>query len=178
MINPAKTQAAAARLQMVVTGGLVVLLVLAAAGLVQVARSPLAVGDFLAQQAGYGEVPLSPLQAWGIIAIVAVHVMLWACLLMLARKLFRHMVLASPTEVARCARKAGYVLWIMVFWGIASQGLASVTSTRGYQEGQRVLSICIGMPQVSLAFSALMAGFMAHAFTLGAALWEDHREVI
>ena len=71
-----------------------------------------------------------------------------------------------------------YLLWGMLLWGIVSQGLASVVATWGYPEGERSLSIAFGTPQISIAFSALVASFMAHAFALGAELWRDHQEVI
>ena len=178
MINPTGAITAASRLQTFMTGRLVLLLALAALGAVLAASDPLGAGEFLARQAGYGAAALAPWQAWSLIAIVSAHVALWIALLHFARRLFRHMADGVPASAAESARTLSYLLWGMLIWGICSHALVSVSATWGYPAGQRVLSVALGMPQITLFFSALMAGFMAHALALGAELWQDHQEVI
>lgn len=178
MIDPEKALVAAGRLRTVTSAGLILLMVLACLGALRVAMSPLETGAFLASQAGFGQVALQSWQAWSLITIVAVHVALWIMLLGYARRLFSRMIDGQPAAAAECSRALSYILWGMLLWGIASQPLASIAATWGFPEGERVLSIGLGVPQITMFFAALLAGFMAHALALGAELWQDHREVI
>lgn len=178
MIDPGKALGAARRVQILMTAGIALLAALAGLGIVVSAMNPLEIGDGLAKHAGFGAVALSSWQAWTLIAIVGVHLIFWIALLALARRLFKQLADGAPAEAAHGARVVAYLLWGMLLWGIVSQGLASVVATWGYPEGERSLSIAFGTPQISIAFSALVASFMAHAFALGAELWRDHQEVI
>ncbi|MEQ9258344.1 MAG: hypothetical protein RIG84_04530 [Roseovarius sp.] len=178
MIDPAKTLLAARRLELVMTVGLVLLSALALVGAGLSLTAPDRIGESLALQGGYGGAPLAPWQNWALIGVMAVHLALWVALFALARQLFGRLAQGLPAEAASSARHVAALLWVMLFWGIASQALASVAATWGYPEGERAVSIALGTPQVSVAFSALVASFMARAFALGADLWQDHQEVI
>ena len=178
MIDAGQTLAAARRLEVVMTAGIVILLGCFAIGTVASLVSPVELAESIAYRAGYVTEPLSPGQSWVLIGILAAHLALWLALLLVARRLFRQLRHGDPAAAARSARHAAWLLWGMLVWGLASQALASVAATWGYPEGSRVLSIAFGTPQVSVAFSALIASFMAQAFALGAELWQDHQEVI
>ena len=160
------------------TVGIVVLLAFACVGAVASVVSPLELAESIAHKGGYVLVPLVLWQAWALIAVLAAHLILWLALLIVARRLFKQLRHGNPTAAARSARTVAYLLWAMLLWGVLSQGIASVAVTWGYPEGARVLSIAFGTQQVSVAFSALIASFMAQAFALGAELWQDHQEVI
>lgn len=178
MINPAKTLVAARRLEVVMTAGIGVLIAVALFGLAVGFDAPLEIGQTLARQAGYGAVPLVLWQAWALMAVVAVHLGVWIALLVIARGLFKELAQGNPQTAVRSARMVAYLLWVMLFWGVISQPIASVAATWGYPDGERALSIAFGTPQISVAFAALIASFMAHAFALGAELWQDHQEVV
>ncbi|WP_147127765.1 hypothetical protein [Shimia ponticola] len=178
MINPQRALQSASRLAHVMTVGIVFLGCLATVGLFFGLSDLQAAGAFLATQAGYGDhgVPAGP--TFALIGIAMVHIGLWITVLIVARRLFRQISLGLPAAAAQTARRVAMLLWIVLAWGILSQSLGSVAATWGYPEGQRSLAIAIGSPQISVAFAALIASFLAHAFALGAELWQDHQEVI
>jgi len=178
MIDPKRTLAAAYRLEILMTLGLVVLLGLAGILMVASAVSPMELAKSIAQWGDYETALLSLVQSWALIGVVAVHLVLWFALLVVARGLFRQLRMGGVASAARSARIVAYLLWAILIWGLASQAIASVAATLGYPEGERVLSIAFGTPQIYVVFSALIASFMAQAFALGAELWQDHQEVI
>jgi hypothetical protein len=178
MIDASPTLAAARKLEVVMTAGIVVLTGFACIGAVASVVSPTELAESIAHRAGYVTAPLALWQSLALIAILAAHLALWLALLFVARRLFGQLRQGNPAAAVHSARWVAYLLWGMLFWGLASQALASVATTWGYPEGSRVLSIAFGTPQISVAFSALIASFMAQAFALGAELWQDHREVI
>ena len=178
MIDAGRTLAAARRLELVMAGGLGLLAALALAGLVVSAIAPVSVAQGLARQAGFGGAVLEAWQAWTLIGVGVVHAGVWLALLAVARAMFRMIVAGDPKAAAGKARTLALLLWAMLIWGVFSQMIASVAATWGFPEGERTLSIAFGTPQISVAFAALIASFLAHAFALGAELWQDHREVI
>ena len=178
MIDAGQTLAAARRLEVVMAAGIVLIAAVALAGLAAAMVSPVGIAEGIARQGGYGAAPLSPWQAWALIGVVAVHLAVWIALLEVARGLFRHLAHGDPDSAAGSARTLARILWAMLLWGLVSQAIASVAATWGYPPGERAVSIAFGTPQISVAFAALIASFMAHAFALGAELWRDHREVI
>lgn len=178
MVDAERTLVAARRLETAMTGGVGLLAAFALLGIAVSVVAPIAVAEGLVRQGGYGETTLSAWQAWALIGVVAIHVGLWIALLAVARGVFRQIGRGNPKTAARSARVLASLLWGMLAWGIVSQMIASVAATWGLPEGERTLSIAFGTPQISVAFAALIASFLAHAFALGAELWQDHREVI
>ncbi|MEC3862952.1 hypothetical protein VK792_16785 [Mesobacterium sp. TK19101] len=178
MIDATRTLAAARKIEVIMTAGIVILIGFACIGAVASVVSPTELAESIAHRAGYVTAPLVLWQSLALIAILGAHLALWLALLFVARRLFRQLRQGNPAAAVQSARWVAYLLWIMLAWGLASQALASVAATWGYPEGSRVLSIAFGTPQISVAFSALIASFMAQAFALGAELWQDHREVI
>ena len=178
MIDTAKVTGAARRLKGLLTVGAILLVAMAAVGAVMTLRDPIGVGEALATIAGYDGVTIAPWQALALSALVAVHLGLWIVLLLVARKTFGQLVARMPALAATSARQAASLLWGMLLWGLVSQSLASVIATWGNPAGERALAIGFGTAQLSIAFSALIAGCMAHALALGAELWQDHQEVV
>ncbi|MEN0001338.1 MAG: hypothetical protein AAF940_10670 [Pseudomonadota bacterium] len=178
MIDTAKVTGAARRLKSLLTVGVGLLLALTAVGAVMMLMDPIGVGEELATIAGYDAVTIAPWQAWALSAIVAVHLVLWIVLLAVARSTFNQLADRMPAMAAKSARQAATLLWGMLVWGIVSQPIASAVATWGNPAGERALAIGFGTAQLSIAFSALIAGCMAHALALGAELWQDHQEVV
>ncbi|SIS67196.1 hypothetical protein SAMN05421759_102238 [Roseivivax lentus] len=178
MIDARDTLSAARRLERVMLAATFLLVALALIGLAAGIANPLDMARGIAWQGGYDGVALTHGQAWLLIAHVAIHVGVWIALLIVARGLFGQLAAGNPAAAARSARRVARLLWAMLAWGLVSQPIASATATWGLPEGERTLSVAFGTPQISVAFAALMASFMAHAFALGAELWQDHREVI
>jgi hypothetical protein len=178
MVDAARTLTAARRLELVMTVGIVLLALVGLAGVVASAVSPVDLARAVIRQGGYGDGPLVLWQAWTLIGVLAIHLGVWIALLVVARGLFRHIARENPEAAVQSARLVALLLWGMLAWGVVSQMIASVAATWGYPEGERMLSIAFGTPQISVAFAALIASFLAHAFALGAELWQDHREVI
>lgn len=178
MIDAGRTLFAARRLEHVMTVGIGLLALLAVTGLIASASSPKAVAEAIARGGGYAGAPLASWQAWALIGVAATHLAIWMALFVVTRGLFRSLALGEPEAAVRKARNVACLLWAMLAWGLVAQMIASVAATWGLPEGERTLSIAVGTPQVSVAFAALVASFLTHAFALGAKLWRDHREVI
>lgn len=178
MVDPARTLVAAHKLEVMMSVGIVVLLSLACAGLVGGFISPREMASSIALHGGFDATTLALWQSYALIGIIAVHMALWIALLWAARKLFGQLRRGKPDAAVGHARAVAYLLWAMLFWGLVSQPVVSVVSSWGYPEGTRILSISLGTPQISVAFAAMIASFMAQAFALGAELWQDHQEVI
>lgn len=178
MVDTERMLAAARRFEVAMTAGIGLL---AAFGLVGIAVSvvaPTAVAEALVRQGSFGETTLSAGQAWVLIGVVAIHVGFWIALLDVARGVFRQLSQGNPQAAATRARVLALLLWGMLAWCLVSQMITSAAATWGLPDGERTLSIAFGTPQISLAFAALIASFLAHGFALGAELWQDHREVI
>jgi hypothetical protein len=178
MVDPARTLVAARKLEVMMSVGIVVLIGLACAGLVGGFVSPLEMASAIAEHGGFNAATLTLWQSYAMIGILAAHLALWIALLWAARKLFGELRRGKPDAAAGHARAVVYLLWAMLLWGLVSQPVASVVGSWGYPEGTRILSISFGTPQISVAFAAMIASFMAQAFALGAELWQDHQEVI
>lgn len=178
MIEVEQTLLAAHRLERMMTVGLALVALFTLGGLVVGVSAPLDVARTIARHVGYGDAPLLHWQAWVLIGVVSAHLAFWFALLAVARDLFGKLAQGHPGAAARSARRLAALLWAMLVCGLMAQALASVAATWGFPVGQRSLSIALGTPQISVAISALVASFMAHAFALGAELWQDHREVI
>jgi hypothetical protein len=179
MVDAERTLAAARRLEVAMTAGLGLL---AAFGLLGVAISvaaPISGGrGCWCVKGSYGENTLSAGQAWVVIGVVAIHVGFWIALLDLAGGVFRQLSRGNPKAAARRARVLALLLWGMLAWGLVSQMITSAAATWGFPVGERTISIAFGTTQISVAFAALIASFLAHGFALGAELWQDHWEVI
>ncbi|WP_425090705.1 hypothetical protein [Tropicimonas sp. S265A] len=137
-----------------------------------------ALGQMLAGNIGYGMAELRDWQSHGLAALVLVQIGIWAAVVWQGRQIFA--ALGTPDLVAatRAARIAARLLWIMLIWGVLAHALGSVVATWHFPDGQRALAISVGSAEISTIIAALLATFTAHAFVLGAALWQDHREVI
>lgn len=158
-------------------GAWVLLLVLAMV-LVTGSVDPVSFGEQLAQLGGYGDASLRAWQGWAIIGILSGHFCLWIALFRSAGTLFRQIAQETPAFASRSARIIARLLWGLLIWGLLSQILASLVITWHFPPGQRSIGIGFGTPQLTVVFAALIAGFMARAFSLGAELWQDHKEVV
>ncbi|MEM9763064.1 MAG: hypothetical protein AAF968_11210 [Pseudomonadota bacterium] len=178
MIDTLGLTLSARRIARVMSCGLVMLAALAAALALITLVKPGSIGQHLADLSGY---PVGPIQAWqtaGLIGVVAIHLAVWITLFATGRRMFRHMADGAPDLAAADAQTLSRWLWAMLVWGIVSQMLVSVLVTFGLPAGQRALQIGIGTPEIFAALTALIAGFMARAFALGAELWRDHQEMV
>ena len=160
------------------TGGILVLAAITLAFTGIGLTAPASLGQGLAQLGGFADASLRPWQNIALISIVTVHLILWISLLVTARRLFGLLAAGKPADAGDIATFLAKLLWGLLLWGLISQVLVSLIATWGFPQGERSVSIAFGTPQISVAFSALIASFMARAFALGAELWQDHREVI
>jgi len=178
MVDPERALKSAQNLAHVMTVGIILIGCGAAVLLVLALQDLNSAGEILAAQAGYGAYPVSAWQTFALMAVVTVHVLFWIVLFGVARRLFGQLASGSVASAAQTARRAATLLWIWLVWGIASQSISSVAASWSYPEGERALAIAFGSSQLSIVFAAMIASFLAHAFALGAELWQDHREVI
>ncbi|MEM0936989.1 MAG: hypothetical protein AAF646_13670 [Pseudomonadota bacterium] len=178
MIDLNALTAPARRMQSLMTWGLALLYAVMAGLVLAVVTAPARLGHSLATVSGFPDAPIGDWQSTLLLLIVALHLAVWLVLFGIARKVFQHLAEADPDSAAQSAQSLSYWLWAMLAWGLASQMFVSVVATWGMPEGQRALHLAFGTSEIFVAFSALIAGFMARAFALGAELWRDHREVI
>ncbi|MEM1432206.1 MAG: hypothetical protein AAGG09_22330 [Pseudomonadota bacterium] len=178
MVDPSSLTLPARRIQIVMTCSLVLLSASMAGLVVAAATMPVTVGETLARLGGFAAGPMAAWQSAALTGIAAMHLAVWIVLFGVARLVFAHMADGAPDLAARTARTLSHWLWAMLAWGVTSQMIVSVVATWGLGEGERALHLGIGTSELFVALSALIAGFMARAFALGAELWQDHREVV
>lgn len=178
MIDPSQTFAAARRLRRVMTATLLLTLGVAGAAALSGASDQGEIVRAVTGRAGWEGPPLPEGQAAVLAGIGLVHLGLWIALLLVARAVFARFAEGDMTAAAARARVLARLLWALFAWGIVAGALASVALSWHFPPGQRELSVGLGSTQVSLALAALVAGFVARAFALGADLWQDHRAVI
>lgn len=135
-------------------------------------------GAYLASLIGYSDVSLRPWQVLVLSALVLIQLSIWTAILYNGRRVFGSLQVADVITAAYHARVAARLLWLMLFWGILAHTLSVLAITWHFPVGQRALGISFGTSEVSTAFAALLASFTSQAFVMGAALWQDHREVI
>lgn len=178
MVDPNALTVPARRIQMVITCGVVLLVALTVALAFGAVTEPADTGESIARVSG---LLTGPMQAWQnavLLSIAALHLAIWIVLLATARRMFGHLAEGDPETAGHVARTLSRWLWALLALGLMSQMIVSFVATWGFPNGERSVSLGVGTPQISVALSALIAGFMARAFALGAELWRDHREVV
>lgn len=136
------------------------------------------IGQTLALNIGYGGDALRGWQGFALAMILLVQIGIWAAAVWQGRQIFTALGTGALNNASVAAGKAARLLWVMLIWGIVAHMLGTVIATWHFPEGTRALRISLGSTQISTAFAALLATFTSHAFVLGAALWQDHNEVI
>lgn len=165
-------------LQYVLSFLLVALIAAALAVVMWMILDPRSLGAWLIQDSGYPELTLSVAQSVGLGAILLSQIGIWGAVIMQGRRMFIALLHADAVGASDAARRAAWLLWLMLGWGVLAGSLASVITSWNFPPGERTLSIAFGTAELSTLLAALLASFTSHAFVLGAALWQDHREVI
>ncbi|MEL7184127.1 MAG: hypothetical protein AAFY65_06210 [Pseudomonadota bacterium] len=137
-----------------------------------------ALGRALADMAGYDVVAPRLWQSGALVLITLLHLAIWAAIAWRGQGMFDALLDADMAQASDAARRVARLLWAMLIWGILSHMLVSLVATWHFPPGQRALAVGVGSAQISTVMAALLATFTSHAFVLGAALWQDHREVI
>ena len=88
------------------------------------------------------------------------------------------LVQGEPGIAASQAKRLSNWLWCLLGVSILAQTLAVLVATFHAGSGERTLSIALGGPQITFAIAALTAACLARAFSLGAALWQDHCDIV
>lgn len=135
-------------------------------------------GLSLAELTGHGSAALLPWQSVALGAILLAHIGIWAAVVWRGQKIFAALLIEDVQAAGLAAAQTAQLLWVMLIWGIVANTLAALVATWQFPEGQRVFAIGLGSAEVSTILAALLATFTSRAFVLGAALWQDHKEVI
>ena len=178
VIDPEPLRRSARRFQLGFDIACLATLVAASAMIVALILDPGWIGGALAQAAGY---PLSPPRGWQSTALVTIALVVlgtYAAVFHTASAVCRMLVQGALQTAALDARRLSNWLWVLLGTSIGANTLAVLVATAHAGPGQRALSIALGSPQIALAVAALLAAFLARAFVLGAALWQDHREIV
>lgn len=138
---------------------------------------PEEVGAILADLTGHALAP-RPWQGLALAGIVLVGLGLYAATFAAAARVCGGLVRGEVATAGPAAQRLSRWLWAVLGWSIAAHTLAVLVITAHAGPGARALTLAIGTPQISIAIAALIAAFLAHALTLGAALWQDHREIV
>lgn len=178
LIDPEPIRQSARRFQLGFQMGFIATLAAAAALGVTLFVNPTWTGGALADAVGY---PLASPRFWQSTALVLIGLVMlgtYAAVFRVATTVCRMLVQTDLTEAAGAARRLSNWLWVLLGMSILSNTLGILVATAHAGPGQRALSIALGSPQVTFAIAALIAAFLARAFVLGAALWQDHREIV
>ncbi|WP_136443923.1 hypothetical protein [Pacificoceanicola onchidii] len=140
--------------------------------------SPDWIGGFLAEATGY---PLEAPRLWqgaafvGIaLSVLAAH----AAVFRAAGQVCRWLVQGLPARAAGAAQQLSRRLWWLLGLSILAHTASVLVATAHAGPGQRAVSLALGSSQITFAIAALIAAFLARAFVLGAALWQDHQEIV
>lgn len=161
-----------------VLGAVQIAVAIGGAALLAAAIASRALTAWLSEAAGYDASGAASWQGLALAALAAGQLGLWFAALGAMRTVFRALDRLDPAGASRAAGRAARWLWALVGYGILAHAAGSVLASWHYPPGERVLSLSIGSAQVTTALAALLAAFLARAFVLGAALWDDHRAVI
>lgn len=102
----------------------------------------------------------------------------WALALWWAHMMFATLAKGTPHIAARLASRIAIVLWVLFIWQIVAPAVGSLIATLHLPDGQRSISVSLGLGQAGTLLSALIASSMAKALQFGAELWQDHKEII
>lgn len=102
----------------------------------------------------------------------------WALALWWAHVMFATLAKGTPHAAVRLARRIALVLWALFLCQIIAPIAGSLIATWHLPEGQRAISVSLGLGQAGTLLSALIASSMAKALQFGAELWQDHKEII
>lgn len=135
-------------------------------------------GMMLMTLAGFEETVPRHWQSLALGAIVLLHVAIWCGVLWRGQQVFAALLATDVTQASVAARQMAVLLWAMLIWGVLTNTLVPLVATWHFPPGQRMLAFGLGSAQISTVLAAVLATFTSHAFVLGAALWQDHKEVI
>ena len=138
---------------------------------------PEEVGALVAGLSGHPITP-RPWQGATLAAVVIAGLGLYAATFAAAARVCGALVRGEAAAAGPAARRLSRWLWAVLGWSVASHTASILIVTAHAGPGGRALSVSLGAPQVSIAVAALIAAFLAHALTLGAALWQDHQEIV
>ena len=136
------------------------------------------IGQTLSVNVGYGGIVLRWWQGLAFVMFLLVQIGIWAAAVWQGRQIFTALTTGALIDASIAASKTAWLLWGILIWGIVAHILGTVVATWHFPEGTQALGVAIGPTQISTALAALLATFTSHAFVLGAALWQDHQEVI
>lgn len=136
------------------------------------------VAGALAMSVGYGGAELLPSQGYALGGLVMVQLVIWVAVILRGKEIFAGLGAGDIYAAGFAARQTARLLWLMLAWGIVAHMLATLVATWHFPEGQRAIGLTLSSAQISTILAALLATFTSHAFVLGAALWQDHKEVI
>jgi flagellar basal body-associated protein FliL len=135
-------------------------------------------GKWFASSLGYEGAAQQAWQSSALGAVALTQITIWGIVVWYGKQIFTAIKAEDMQTASTSAGTVARLLWIMLIWGIVAQTLGTLIATWHFPEGQRALSISFGSPQISTVIAALLATFTSQAFVLGAALWQDHQEVI
>ncbi len=140
--------------------------------------APIATGQTLSAFVGYPNATMSSGQSFILATLVLLQIGLWAGSFSAGRRLCWHLCAGSVREAGQASERLACWLWGLLLWSLAGQAAASAVATWHLAQGERTVAVAFGGEQVSMAVAALMAVFLARAFSVGAELWQDHQEIV
>ncbi|WMS45313.1 hypothetical protein RDV64_23550 (plasmid) [Acuticoccus sp. MNP-M23] len=160
------------------TLGLVGVGTLATLAVVATMFAPHATGVALVRFANLPAEGVTGAQAAAMVALMLVSAALWAAMFGVGRRLCQSLSDGSVDDAADAATRLSHVLLALLVWSVIGQIAGSAAASWHLGDGQRIVAVSLGTPQISLALAAFMGVFLARAFTVGAQLWRDHTEIV
>jgi hypothetical protein len=140
--------------------------------------APVATGQTLSGFVGYPNAAMSREQSFILSTLVLLQIGLWAGSFLAGRRLCWHLCAGSVREAGQASERLACSLWGLLLWSLAGQAAASAVATWHLAQGERTVAVAFDGEQVSMALAALMAVFLARAFSVGAELWRDHQAIV
>ena len=177
-IDPMAVMTAARRVSVVLGMALSLAFAIGAVVLCWLVVDMAGLGRNLAGASGYSIGAPDTWQSLMLAAVYLLHLGVWGGVMASARTMFKALAAGDPSMAARRARRFAVWLWMALIWGVAAQMLTSGIATWNFAQGARMVAFQPSAAQITTALAALMAAVLAHAFALGAELWQDHREIV
>lgn len=141
-------------------------------------KSPSTLKELLIGNTAYRDSQLNAAQMLALTTLALSQLLLWGLAIRSTKMSFAQVASDKAGEAANSAARAATYLWVGLAWSVIAEMPFSVIATWNYPVGERVLAVELSWTHFAMLFVALIIGFYSKLLSLGAELWQDHKEII